>query len=143
MRWTTLSSLLLLPVAALAQGPLLSRAMAGVRENIDHLPNYTCTMVVDRSHRPVTSKVFQPVDKVRLEVAMVDNQELYAWPGSRRFEEQPIYRLLGDGMIGTGDFGLFLQTVFLSGTAKFQFSGREMLDERQAYRFRYKVPGER
>ena len=54
---------------------------------------------------------------------MVDNQELHAWPGSRRFEEQPIYHLLGDGMIGTGDFGLFLQTVFLSGTARFQFGG--------------------
>ena len=140
MRWPALSSLLLLPVVTLAQGPLLDRVITGVRENVEHLPNYTCTMVVDRSHRPVTSKVFQPVDKVRLEVAMVDNQELHAWPGSRRFEEQPIYHLLGDGMIGTGDFGLFLQTVFLSGTAKFQFSGREMLNERQVYRFRYEVP---
>jgi hypothetical protein len=140
MRWTTLTSLLLFPVSALGQGPLLARVITGVRGNVEHLPNYTCTMLVDRSHRPVTSKVFQPVDKVRLEVAMVDNQELHAWPGSRRFEEQPIYHLLGDGMIGTGDFGLFLQTVFLSGTASLQFSGREMLNERQVYHFRYEVP---
>ena len=80
MRWPALSSLVLLPVVALAQGPLLDRVITGVRENVEHLPNYTCTMVVDRSHRPVTSKVFQPVDKVRLEVAMVDNQELHACP---------------------------------------------------------------
>ena len=140
MRWAALSSLLLFPVAAVAQGTLLSRVITAVRENVEHLPNYTCTMVVSRSHRPVTSKAFHPVDKVRLEVAMVDNQELHAWPGSRRFEEQPIYHLLGDGMIGTGDFGLFLQTVFLSGTARFQVGGRETLNDRQVYRFLYEVP---
>jgi hypothetical protein len=139
MRWS-LGWLFVLPLAAVAQGPLLGRVEIAVRHNVEHLPNYICTMAVDRSHRPTTSKVFQPVDKVRLEVAMVDNQELYAWPGSRDFKEQPIYNLLGDGMIGTGDFGLFIQTVFLSGTAKFQFAGREMLNERQVYHFLYEVP---
>ncbi|HUI79654.1 MAG TPA: hypothetical protein VLY24_17130 [Bryobacteraceae bacterium] len=139
MRWT-LGWLLAFPFAAVAQGPLLNRVMIAVRDNVEHLPNYTCTMTVDRSHRRVTSKVFQPVDKVRLEVAMVDNRELYAWAGSRHFEEQPVYNLLGDGMISTGDFGLFIQTVFLSGTAKFQFAGRETLNERQAYHFLYEVP---
>ncbi len=89
-------------------------------------------MTVDRQQRLTGAKTFRPIDKIRLEVALVDNHELYAWPGSRRFEEQAIYDMIGGGVIGTGDYGLFLQNVFLSGVAKFRFAGQEEPNGRQA-----------
>jgi hypothetical protein len=139
MRWS-LVGLLVFPFAAVAQSPLLSRIAIAVRDQMERLPNYTCTMTVDRRQRVTGSKGFQVIDKIRLEVALVDNHELYAWPGSHRFEEVPIYDMVGGGVIGTGEYGLFLQTVFLSGAATFRFAGQEELNDRQAYRFLYEVP---
>jgi hypothetical protein len=86
------------------------------------------------------SKEFQRMDRIRLEVALVDNHELYAWHGSRHFDEEPIYNLVGAGVIGTGEYGLFAQTVFLSGSAKFRFAGQDEVNGRHADRFLYEVP---
>jgi len=139
MKWCV-GLLAALPLAAWAQGPLLDDAVAAVRDNLARLPNYTCTVELDRSQRAKGNKEFHPVDRVRLEVALVKDQELYAWPGSHKFSDQPIYGMVGGGMIGTGQFGLFVETVFLSGVAKLRYAGREELDGRSVQRFRYQVP---
>jgi len=138
MSWK-LACLLAMPVAMAAQGSLLDEIVLHIRDNLDRLPNYTCTMLVDRSQRLKGEKEFRPLDKVRLEVALVGNQELYAWPGSRQFSDQPLYGMLGDGMSGTGQFGLYQQTVFLSGVAQLQYAGQEELNGRRTHRFRYRV----
>ena len=139
MRWS-LVCLFVFPVAAAAQSALLSRITGAVRDHMEHLPDYTCTMTVDRSQRLIGARVFQPIDKIRLDVALVDNHELYAWPASHHFEDKPIYEMVGAGVIGTGEYGLFLQTVFLSGAGKSWFAGQEEINGRQAYHFFYEVP---
>jgi hypothetical protein len=141
--------LLLCPLAAAQTpetddaAPLLARISSIVRENIDRLPNYTCTMTVDRAERIVKSGTPQMADRVRLEVAMVGKQELYAWPGSRKFRDQPIQSFVQDGTFSTGEFGVFLNAIFLSGTAQFDYGGLEEMNGRQAHRFVYRVPRER
>ena len=142
--------LLVCPVIAVAQSQttpdpayvrrLLGRIASAVRENIDRLPNYTCNMTVDRYQRAVKSKEPQTMDKVRLEVALVGDHELYAWPGSRHFEERPIRDLVPSGSISTGEFGLLTQSIFLGGVARFQYAGQESLNGHKVHHFLYTVP---
>ena len=137
--------LLVCPVIAVAQSQttpdpayvrrLLGRIASAVRENIDRLPNYTCNMTVDRYQRAVKSKEPQTMDKVRLEVALVGDHELYAWPGSRHFEERPIRDLVPSGSISTGEFGLLTQSIFLGGVARFQYAGQESLNGHTVHHF--------
>ena len=137
---SSLGWLFVVPLAAAAQGTLLERITGVVRNNMQHLPNYTCTMTVDRLQRPIGAKRFHPLDRIRLDIVLMDNHELFAWPGSRHFEDKPIYEMVGNGFIGTGEFGLFLQTVFLSGAARFHFSGTEESEGRRLYHYLYEVP---
>ena len=82
----------LVAVAAFAQAPessftaTLARIRARVVRDLNQLPNYTCLATIERSSQEANSKRFQLVDLVRLEVALVDNTEIFAWPGSRGFE---------------------------------------------------------
>jgi hypothetical protein len=123
--------------------PLLERIASIVRENIDRLPNYTCTMTVDRSERVLKTGKAQMADRVRLEVAMVGDQELYAWPGSRSFTNRPIQDIAPAGTFSTGEFGVFLSAIFLSGTAQFVYDGIEDLNGRKVHHFTYRIPRER
>ena len=47
------------------------------------LPNYTCTETVDRSRKRALDRKFEPLDRVRVEIAVVGHNELFGWPGSR------------------------------------------------------------
>ena len=142
--------LLVCPIIAVAQTQttpdpayvrrLLGRIASAVRENIHRLPNYTCNMTINRYERAVKSKEPETVDRVRLEVAMVGDHELYAWPGSRHFEERPVRTLVPTGSISTGEFGLLTQSIFLGGVAKFQYAGLESLNGHKVYHFLYTVP---
>jgi hypothetical protein len=80
---------------------------------------------------------------VRLEVALAGNRVLYAWPGSRHFEERPLQDLVRTGSIRTGEFGLLAQTIFLSGAAEFPYAGPEYLHGSQERRFLYSAARER
>jgi hypothetical protein len=119
---------------------LLARARLAVQDMSKGLPDYTCTETIERSHRPAGNKRFTLVDTLRLEVALVGRQELYSWPGAARFETGELRDLVKGGAIGSGDFGLHARSIYLSGTARFEYAGEEMLDGRKAHRFRYEVP---
>jgi hypothetical protein len=123
--------------------PLLARIASIVRENIERLPNYTCTMTVNRAERILKTGKSQMADRLRLEVAMVGHQELYAWPGSRKFRDQPIQNIAPAGAFSTGEFGIFPDAIFLSGSARFDYDGLEELNGRKVYRFVYMIPRER
>ena len=71
---------------------------------------------------------------------MVGDHELYAWPGSRHFEERPVRTLVPTGSISTGEFGLLTRSIFLGGVAKFQYAGLESLNGHKVYHFLYTVP---
>ena len=141
--------LVLCPLAA-AQTPessdstaLLERIASIVRDNIDRLPNYTCTMTVDRSERILKSGKPQMADRVRLEVAMVGDRELYAWPGSRSFTNRPVQDIAPAGTFSTGEFGVLVGAIFLSGAAQFVYDGVEELNGRKVHHFAYRIPRER
>src|SRR5580704_12121481 len=98
---------LVILAAALAQAQpdtsLESKITARVAENLEGLPNYTCGLSIERFSRKTHKEKFERLDTVRVEVAYVDGQELFGWPGAGRIEESQLSNLVS-GTIGTGDF---------------------------------------
>jgi hypothetical protein len=110
-------------------------------ENLRGLPNYTCTQTVERSQRSGKSKRFRLIDTIRLEVALVDGKELFAWPGASKFEDKELREMVGGGgAIGNGNFALHAKSVFLSSAPRFVFAGEGEMNGRPTLRYTYQVP---
>ena len=105
------------------------------------MPNFTCVETIERSQRDGATKKYELLDTIRLEVALVEGRELYAWPGASKFEEADVTKLVGGrGAIGSGDFALHAKSIFLTGKAKFKYLGLEELNGKPAYKFHFQVP---
>jgi len=129
-------------VAGQQPGPLAPEVLqlAKIRErmalNLARQPNYTCIETVERSHRTGTARKFQLLDIIRLEVALVEGKELFAWPGSKKFEEGELRDMITQGTIGNGNFANHARAVFQSGSAQFKYGG----EEGGALRYDFRVP---
>jgi len=121
---------------------IFARIRKAVSASLDHQPDFTCVETIERSQRVSQKGKFQLLDNVRLEVALVNGKELYAWPGSPKFEDRPL-RDMVSGTIGTGDFALHAKNLFLGGVATFRYQGIEEINGRKAHKFHFKVPMDR
>lgn len=142
-RLCTLACLVVLPSFAADLTPdqlLLAQVRLQMARNLEQLPNYTCTQTIERSGRSGSSAKLRLVDVLRLEVAMVEGDELFAWPGSRNFEKRELRDMIGSGMTGNGQFGLFARALFLAHMARFTYAGEESAGGRQLKRWDYVVP---
>lgn len=121
---------------------LLTLAKIKVRMNdtLERQPNYTCIEQIERSRRKAARFRYELVDNLRLEVALVDGHEMFAWPGSAKFEERDLERIVpAGGAIGNGNFALFARTIFLSRAPTYKYRGLETLEGRRVYRYDYSV----
>jgi hypothetical protein len=94
---------------------------------------------IERSRRRADGRKFEPLDRVRLEVALVEGKEVFGWPGGDKIAESEITNLVS-GTIGNGDFALFLKSIFLGSGATFRYAGETTLEGKRAIRFDYVVP---
>jgi hypothetical protein len=118
----------------------LGRIRARMAETLARQPNYTCVQQIERSSRRAPRHKYQLRDMLRLEVALVDGKEMYAWPGESKFEDRDLLDMVpGGGAIGTGDFATHARAVFLTGAPKFEYDGIVEIGGRRAYCYRYKV----
>jgi len=116
----------------------LAKIKTAVAENLDRLPNYTCTETIQKSAvRKSTGKVIIQ-ETVRVEVAYVNGEELFGWPGSK-IDEPDIGKMIS-GSSGNGYFGLISNNIFSSPEASFQNAGAVELEGRRAVRYDYRVP---
>ncbi len=106
---------------------------------LERQPNYTCVQEVERSRRRLPRKRFELHDTLRLEVALVDGKEMFAWPGARKFEQTDLTQMIAGGAIGTGDFALHARAVFQSRAPVFDYRGGEEMRGRRADRFDFRV----
>ncbi|HYP04625.1 MAG TPA: hypothetical protein VER03_00185 [Bryobacteraceae bacterium] len=119
---------------------LLARVRAHMSDLLLRLPNYTCLLNIERTGRSATGRM-QLLDVVRIEVALVEGNELFAWPGSKNFQDTKIVDMVKGGAIGSGNFALHAKSVFQSAAPRFTFAGDwTMNDGRQALRWDYVVP---
>ncbi len=119
---------------------LLVRIKVAMESNLEELPNYTCSLTVERSIRRAQNQRFQLMDALRLEVALVNGKELYSWPGEKEFRDEDLTDMIDQGAISTGAFALHARSVFLSNTAEFTYVGEEDLDGRRAVRYDFRIP---
>src|SRR4051812_25548544 len=119
---------------------LLARARAHMSHLLMRLPNYTCLQTIERTRRSPGRRM-ELVDVVRVEVALVDGRELFAWPGSKKFEDTEIIDMVKGGAIGNGNFALHAKAVFQSNTPRFTFVGERIREDgRKTLRWDFTVP---
>src|SRR5580692_4243671 len=128
--------------AALLNTALLDKVRAHMVQTLAQQPNYTCLETVERSSRTGRDKDFRVEDLLKLEVALVGGNEMFAWPGSKRFEDTDMRDFVPTGMFGSGDFGLYAHTVFGGKFNRFEYQGQGKLDENLTVRFSFQVPTE-
>jgi hypothetical protein len=118
----------------------LAQIRARMLYNLKHQPNYTCLETIERSERKKLTNKLKIVDTLRLEVALVDGRELFAWPGSKKFEDSDVTQMVPTGAIGNGNFGTHAQALFGTRAATFHYRGTEDYQGAKAVRFDYIVP---
>jgi hypothetical protein len=91
---------------------------------------------VERSHRASTTRKFQLLDTIRLEVALVDGKEMFGWPGSKKFEDTELRNIVTTGAIGNGNFAMHARAIFEANQATFDYRGAEQ----DALRYDFRVP---
>src|SRR5581483_5893919 len=79
-------------------------------------------------------------DTLRLEVALVEGKEMFAWPGSRQFEDRELRDLVSTGMFGNGNFAVYARILFLTNLAVFEYQGEADFNGRPAVVYRFRVP---
>jgi hypothetical protein len=117
---------------------LLARVKLRMSKNLARQPNYTCLETVERTQRPKGGRA-NVVDTLRLEVALVNGKEMFAWPGAKKFEDKEIRDLVATGTFGNGNFAIFARAVFLTNGPSFQSRGQDLLNGRSAVRYDFRV----
>jgi hypothetical protein len=120
-------------------GALLARVRAHMVDTLARQPNYTCLETIERSIRIGKEKEFRLQDTLRLEVALVNGKEMFAWPGSKQFEDTDMRTFVPTGMFGNGDFGLYANAVFKDQATEFEYKGESKLGDRFTTRFDFSV----
>jgi hypothetical protein len=125
---------------------------------MERLPRYTCVQTINRRYylpqsRGERSSCAELIaahqnrkhelplkgwDRLRLEVAIADGQDVYSWIGAPKFEKDALEKLAGRGPLGSGDFGPFLSSILQRATVSFQ--KEEVVDGRRLLLFSYDMP---
>ena len=126
------------------------------------IPNHTCVETVQRDrYEPaagrsakscdaIVARRKQPgfpmwlrldsTDRLRLDVALASDREIYSWAGARKFEEGEIDELIPEGAMGTGPFAALLLAIFETRSPRFVFEGDTTLDARRLMEYSFSVP---
>jgi len=116
----------------------LPRIRAQMAELLRGQPNYTCTETIERTRQTPANRA-KVEDTLRLEVALVDGKEMFAWPGSKQFEDRELGELVSTGMFGNGNFAIYARILFLSNIAAVESRGETQLGGRPALRYDFRV----
>lgn len=125
------------PPVAPAEIVLLGRAKNKMAASLSRMPNYTCLQTIERSKRLGRRRKFELIDVLRLEVGLVNGQELFAWPGSGKFEDKELADMVPPGgAIGNGSFAAHASSVFQGRSASITFDGWQENPKRAKYIYR-------
>ncbi len=118
----------------------MGRVRAHMQQTIEGVPNYTCQMLVERFTRQPGAKQLSRRDALRLDVAVVEKHELFAWPGEGAFKERGIGDFAKRGAFGTGNFATHLANALnLGGVVYTVNQPAEEFAGRKAYRIGYQI----
>lgn len=140
---------------------LLLEVRRTVMLTIERLPKYMCMETVDRTtFRPqeeianescddLTNRKRQqnPVrvrkytaDRLRLDVAISSNDEMYSWAGENHFQDKSLAALVHGGATSTGTFAMFLRAIFAEDAASFTFNGEVPNHAPRLVEYGFRIP---
>lgn len=159
----TLMALLALTLAASAQqtpdpAEVLQSTGERLLADLRRMPRYTCVQTITRTyyeakqpswHHSCSSLIAahnsrkhklqeRGWDRLRLEVALVGGSSVYSWVGAPRFTDDTLDKLAGNGPLGSGDFGNFVNGILLHTTL--DFKGERVVDGRHLFEYSYEMP---
>ena len=131
-----------------------------VMQSIRRLPKFLCTQTIDRAtfqpdtgvagrsceeledakkwkRRPYSS------DRLRLDVSVSSDGEMYSWVGENRFQDRSLAELVGGGATSTGAFSSFLSSIFGGNSAEFTYEGASNAGGRALVQFGFSMPVEK
>ncbi len=136
---------------------VLRRTQEHLLPDLARLPRYTCVQTITRkyfrapfSHPHSCAGLIQAHDertgelkstgwdRLRLEVAIAEGQNVFSWVGAAKFEEDNLEELAGRGPLGSGDFGSFLESVLSRATVSFK--GEKVVHNRRLLEYSYDMP---
>src|SRR5581483_10740607 len=126
------------PDDRVSAGSRILHVRAGAGFAVRH-PDYTCLETVERTEQSGANRS-RVEDTLRLEVALVEGKEMFAWPGSRQFEDRELRDLVSTGMFGNGNFAVYARILFLTNLAVFEYQGEADFNGRPAVVYRFRVP---
>jgi hypothetical protein len=121
----------------------LARIKSHMREELSHIPNYTCLETISRFRKdpgshPQSHGQLTALDRVRLEIVYTNHREWYGSPGDQNLSVENPVAFIGSGMIGNGAFASALNNIL--GGASFTYRGEEALGGRTAIRYDFRLP---
>lgn len=136
---------------------IFNRIRRQVANTVKAAPNYTCVETVVRtrlrsgfqarggcedSSFELLRGTYKPVerDRLRIDVGIADNREVFSWPGEHAFVTGDITNLVGSGIISSGSFFGFLSDIFLNGRGHYFFTGNIAVNDKALASFRYTMP---
>lgn len=138
------------------QQSILSQLQSRTAEQVLHAHQYLCREAIDRRwyRAPVsalkTRECVQAVgndeyslfkyDKVRLDVAVRGEAEIFSWPGAGTFDTPRIDKLVLGGPILSGTFVAFLNDVFVKRRARITCYSVDSTSGGTALRFEFVTP---
>jgi hypothetical protein len=118
----------------------LARIKHDMSEVLAKVPNYICTETIERSVRKRGAPQFRVTDALRLNVAFIGGKEVYSWHGAQRIDRSDPIRLVGSGVMSTGEFATHARAVFHDNAATFRYIGAETWRGQAALRWDYSIP---
>jgi hypothetical protein len=120
----------------------MNQARERMAANLAGLPNYTCLEAIDRSVRNAAKQKLLFRDRIHLEVAFIEANEMFSWPGSQSFELGLLEQLPRAGASGVGGFGGWTRTLFGPSAPAFSYEGECTVEGRSGSRYTFHMPAE-
>lgn len=144
---------LLMPGADVPTESVLEHIRAGVLRQLTTVSNYTCVESVDRTYLWETyprtpgcdstqkkPKHLYMHDRLRLDVAVSDGQEIFSWHGGKSFSSKGIDDVVQSGPASSGSFVGYLRNIFFQDGVLIHSTGQITSPAGDLYAFDYVVP---
>jgi hypothetical protein len=132
---------------------VLNRIGRTVTDAVNKSDNYICAQDLARyyyvtvspaaaCHEPpaLPASAMRVQDRLKLDVAVSQGNEIYSWHGARRFSSNEVNEVVREGPISSGSFSGYLRNIFGEHGINFQFRGIAKLDDIEVFKFDYEVP---
>ncbi len=130
---------------------VLQRIRANVLQQLTRVANYTCVESVDRSYfydayapagcgsRKPPKQLYMH-DRLRLDVAVSEGQEIFSWHGGKIFSSKGVDDVVQSGPISSGSFVGYLRNIFFNPGVMIRLAEHTSSASGDSYLFNYVVP---